>query len=92
MPYQTKDPADIDDVGFDWTDWLAGDSINASVWAVTGPDAALVIDSDSFSGAITKALLSGGTHLAKYAVSNTVTKTGGRDKSQTAFIVVNNPE
>ena len=48
-----KDPDGVLDYSINWAAWLDGDTITASDWTVSGPDALLVVDSDSESTTVT---------------------------------------
>jgi len=75
----TKDADAVLDYGINWAAWLGVDTIVDSTWEVTGPDADLVIDSESESTTVTVVWLSGGTTGAKYTVTNHITTAGGRE-------------
>lgn len=75
---KTKDPDAVLDYSVDWSAWLGDDTIVTSAWIVTGPDALLVVDSDSRSSTATTVWLSGGTLFRTYTVTNRVTTAAGR--------------
>jgi len=77
-----KDPDAVLQYGHDWADggdndgtsadtgWLQGETIATSTWAITGPDALLVIDSDDNDTTTATVVLSGGTATYTYTVTN----------------------
>lgn len=70
-----KDPGDTLQYGFDWTDWLDGDTISASEWdlpATLGDDAG---DHDDTG---TTVLVSGGTAGRTYTITNRITTAAGQ--------------
>jgi len=73
LPYSinwaTKDSY-LNDGSASDTGWLEGDTIATSAWSVTGPDALLVIDSDTNNTTTTTVVLSGGTANRTYTVTN----------------------
>ena len=81
----TKDPQAVLDYGFDWTAWLNGDTIVASVWAVEG---GITLDSESETATATIIWLSGGTAGVKYECTNTITTTAGRVDERTLYVRV----
>jgi hypothetical protein len=80
-----KDPSARKDYGFDWTAWLAGDTISASAWTLpTG--VAQYSASNTTTG--TTVWLTGGTHGADYTVTNQITTAGGRIEQRSLKIQV----
>jgi len=80
-----KDPSDRTDYGFDWTDWLAGDTISASAWTLpTG----LTDYSDSNTTTSTTIWITGGTHGTDYLITNQITTAGARIKQRSIKIMV----
>lgn len=75
---KTKDPDAVLDYSVNWSAWLGDDTIVTSTWIVTGPDALLVVDSDSKSTTATTVWLSGGTLYRTYTATNRVTTAAGR--------------
>ena len=71
LPTYTKDPQAKLDYGFDWTDWLAGDTIAASTW-VSAP-AGLTLTSPTFSNTHTTVWIAGGAVGVSYTVTNHIT-------------------
>ncbi len=80
-----KDPDDITYHSWDWTTFLDGETISASVFtAQTG----LTKDSESTAGAISTVWLSGGTQGESYKVSNQITTSSGRKKTQSFNMLI----
>lgn len=75
-----KDPDEIADYAVDWTNRLAGDSIQQSTWIVP---VGLVKDSDTKPTPFTIIWLRGGTLGKTYEVLNRIVTTGGRTFDQT---------
>jgi len=73
-----KPEAKVADWTKDWTTALDGDTISTSSWAVAGPDALLVVDSDTNSSSSATVWLSGGTEGVTYRVTNTINTAGLR--------------
>lgn len=87
--YMEKDPDAVLDYGIDWSDWLvAGDTIDASTWTITGSDAALVKDSDFSDSTVTGLWLSGGTVDEEYSATCHIVTTAGRADDRTLTIGV----
>ena len=82
-----KDPEAKLDYGFDWSDWLDGDTLNGSTWVVpTG----LTEVSNNYSNTITAIWLSGGTLGETYKVVNRITTAGGRQDDRTLTVIIRN--
>jgi hypothetical protein len=81
----TKDPDAILDYAVDWSRWLAGDTIAASLWIVPA-GLAKVTESNSATKAIV--WLSGGTAGQSYTVTNRITTAGGRTEDRSFTIRV----
>lgn len=80
-----KDPSAKKDYGFDWTDWLAGDTISASSWTVsTGITNYATSNTDTAA----TVWLTGGTHGQDYLVTNQITTAGGRIEQKSLKIQV----
>lgn len=71
-----KNPVSVLDFSVDWEDWLAGDTISASVWEVSSTD--LTIVSDTFNTTETLIWLSDGIAGDNYVAINTITTVSGR--------------
>jgi hypothetical protein len=87
-----KDPQAILDFGFDYEEWLDGDTITASAWAISGPDAVLVGTSPpaTFNTISTTVWLSAGTVGESYVVTNHITTALGRQDDQCLYVVIKN--
>jgi len=83
-----KDPDAVLDYSVDWSAWLVDDTITTSGWTIAGPDASLVVDSDSKSATAATVWLSGGAEQRKYSVTNRITTAMGRTEDRTVLIVV----
>jgi len=95
-----KDPDAVLDYGEDWhaggnndgasTDagWLQADTISTSTWAVSGPDSALVIDSDTNDTTSTTVWLSGGTLGREYTVTNHIVTAAGRADDRAITVTI----
>lgn len=81
----TKDPDAILDYAVDWSRWLAGDTIAASVWIVpTG------LTKVSETSTATKAIvwLLGGSAGVTYTVTNRITTAAGRTEDRSFTVRV----
>jgi hypothetical protein len=72
-----KDPTDVRSYTRDASGFLAtGETISTSTWAITGPDTALTLGTDSRAPTndttTATCWLLGGTENAEYVVSNTI--------------------
>lgn len=72
-----KDPDAILPYTINWVDWLDTDTIASSSWAVSGPDALLVVDSDTNTATAATAKLSAGTAGRTYTLTNHIITAGG---------------
>ena len=81
-----KDPNATLDYVFDWTAWLAGDTISTSTWAPLPSDLTSV--STSNTTLTTTIFVSGGTPGRTYRLRNRITTAGGRTDDQTAELVI----
>jgi hypothetical protein len=82
-----KDPRATLDYSVDWTEWLAGDTITASQWSISGgPE--LSITNTSNTASIATVWLTGGTAGKSYRVSNVITTAAGRTDARTLIINV----
>lgn len=83
----TKDPDEILDYKFDWSDWLNGDTISTRTVTVAS---GLTKDSDSITDTSTSVTvwLSGGSIGASYSVACKVVTAAGRTAERTVTIVV----
>ena len=86
-----KDPQSVLDYAVDWSSWLAsGDTITSSSWSVSGPDSALVIDTDTNDDSSATVWLSGGSIALTYKVVNRVVTDQGRTDDRTIEIEIKN--
>ena len=81
MAILKKDPADVLDYGFDWSDWLkqadgTTDVVSTSTWTVT--PTGLTTSSPFKDGEVTGVWLQGGVAGKKYTVTNRMETTSGR--------------
>ena len=89
-----KDPGSLEPFGFDWTDWLVeigeAETLTASEWTVTGPDALLTIDNEALvTGNVqTQVVLAGGTLGVRYTVTNRITTSSGYADERSFFVKV----
>lgn len=102
MAIVLKDPGTVLSYGLDWSDfgandgaaadpgWLQGDTISVSVWAITGPDALLINDTDDNSTTSTSITLSGGTAGYSYKATNHITTAAGFEDERTIQVKVVN--
>ncbi len=82
----SKDPQATLDYVWDWSAWLGDDTIAThAVVAATG----LTVASTSTSAGKVTAWISGGTDRQEYAVTCTITTTGGRTDERTSRFQVN---
>jgi hypothetical protein len=80
-----KDPDAVLDYNFDWTPWLAGDTITSSSWVA---ESGITVDSDGFTATMTTVWLSGGAAGEKYEITNTIGTSNGRSEDRTFRIRV----
>ncbi len=78
-----KTPAEILDYGWDWSAWLAGDTLASSVWTV---DAGLTVVSDGNDATTSSVFVGGGVTGASYVLTNRVTTAGGRTAERTLHL------
>ncbi len=84
-PY-TKDPQAKNDYGYDWTKWLAGDTISSSTWA--SAPTGLTQSNPTASTTNTTVWLAGGTVDTVYRVTNHIVTAAGRENDETFRIIV----
>lgn len=90
--YAVKDPDEVLDYGWDWTDWLAGDTISTSIW--TSPAGITVGNGGngapvpSNTTTTTKVWLLGGTAGLNYTLTNRITTAAGRTGDRSLVIQV----
>lgn len=76
-----KSPTAVKDYALRWTDWLNGDSIATSAWAVVA--GTMVVGVTSLGGDLTLVWLSGGAAGENCLATNTITTVGGRTETST---------
>jgi hypothetical protein len=81
----TKDPDAILDYAVDWSRWLAGDAIAASLWIVP---AGLTKVTESKTATKAIVWLSGGSEGQTYTVTNRITTAAGRTEDRSFTIRV----
>lgn len=86
--FTEKDPDDILDYPFNYTDWLAAisDSYLSHTFVITNPAGAptpIAVQSSSVLGGVITPFVSGGTLDATHQLTCRITTTGGRVKDQT---------
>jgi len=85
-----KDPIAVLDYGWDWNDWLDGDSISTSTWSISGADSSLTEASSSVAAGIATIWMSGGTDGVIYTVTNKVVTAGGRTDERSFMVNMSN--
>ena len=87
---EIKDPADVKDYAIEWGDVLAAetDTLSTSAWSISDPPGLTVatVPAPSISGTKTILWVSGGVANTQYALTNTVTTTGGRTHERSITI------
>jgi hypothetical protein len=92
--FGAKHPADVLDYSFNWSRWLADDTIISATFAVTpvGPpataDATYFPAYPAFTGAIATMWVSHGVVGASYYLNNTITTAGGRTVEASAILII----
>lgn len=81
-----KDPDATLDYSFDWSLWLASDSIIASVWSINQSGLSIIPASESFDATSTTLFLTGGADGEKYEVTNTITTNASRTDERSILI------
>jgi hypothetical protein len=85
MPTATKNPAAFLDYGFDWSLWLAGDTITTSIWTLGG---GLQSELESCDGSDTTVWVSGGTPHSRATLVNTIETAAGRKDYRTITLTI----
>lgn len=80
-----KTAGEVLDYGWNWSAWLAGDTIATSTWTVT---AGLTVVSQGNDSASSSVFVSGGTADAVYKLTNRITTDGGRTAERTSAIKI----
>ena len=82
----SKDPSAILDYGFDWVDWLDGDTISTSSWSVS--PVGLTASPNTKTSTTTTVWLSGGAVGSTYQVTNTIVTAVGRTDQRTLLVAI----
>lgn len=85
----TKTPAAILNYGFDWSDWLASDTIASVVWTV---ETGVTVESQSNDATSAQVLLSGGELGSEYTVACRVTTAAGLVDERAMLVRLVKPE
>ncbi len=85
MTVNVKSPSAVLDYSFDWSDWLAGDTITSSSWT-TPPG--LTLEDASHTDTVTIAWISGGAEGTDYTIANHIVTAGGREDTRSRIIAV----
>lgn len=81
-----QDPDAVLDYPFDWSVYLGGDTIATSQFIA---DSGIMVESDAIlDPSNTVVWLSGGTKGKRYAITNHVLTTGGREDDWTIYVLV----
>lgn len=80
-----KDPDDISEFGFNWTEWLEGDTIATSTWVTP---AGLTYASDANTTTTTNVFVTGGTEGTVYKLVNRIVTAAGRQADRTIRVRV----
>ena len=75
----TKQPADVLDYDFDYSDWL-DDRVDTIATQTVTADTGVTVGTVSNASGVVKAFVSGGTDGVTYKVTCTMTSAGGRVK------------
>lgn len=87
----TKDPNDVLDYSFDWSQWLQSSETISSLTVTAAPG--IIVNSSSFTSSSSTAWLSGGTAGASgtpYTITHQIVTNQARTKSLTMTIRVMN--
>jgi len=75
------------DYSVHWVDWLGGDQISSSSWAiVSNPDGAIVIDTPSNTTGTATIWVSSGTASETYRLENSIATLAGRTNNRSILI------
>ncbi|HTG95709.1 MAG TPA: hypothetical protein VL866_24115 [Pyrinomonadaceae bacterium] len=81
-----QDPNAVLDYPFDWSTYLAGDTIQTSVFSA---DSGIMVESDAIlDPSNTVVWLSGGVKGKRYAITNHVKTAGAREDDWTIYVLV----
>lgn len=82
----TKDPnADLDYM-IDWSEWLAGDTLSTSSWAVASGD--VTLHDAAIVGDLARVWASGGTAGTIARLTNSIVTTAGREEDRTLTLIL----
>lgn len=80
-----KTPDEVLDYGWDWSQWLGGDTIQTSVWVV---DAGLTVPAQGNDSTSTTLWAGAGTLGMRYKCANRIITVGGRTAVRTFHIEI----
>ena len=80
-----KDPNEVTDFSIDWSDWLEGDEISTSTWAIA--PSGLGVGSSSNTTTTATIWLTGGIDGVDYELTNKIVTTGARTEERTILIL-----
>lgn len=83
--FEPKDPDALKDYTINWTSWLEGDTVASSAWSVP---VGITKAADTQTTATTTVWLSGGSHAAKYTITNRITTAAGRIEERSFVLPV----
>lgn len=84
-----KDPRARLDYSVRWVDWLDGDQISSSSWAISAnPDGAIVIDTPTNTTGTATIWVSTGTVNTTYRLENSISTLAGRTDNRSILIEV----
>jgi len=87
MTTYIKDPQEVLDYGFDWSDWLeTGDTVDTSDWTIK--PSGLTEVSDSKTDTTTMIWVSGGTVGSKHKVTNRVLTADNRTVERSFYVKI----
>lgn len=86
IPTHFKDPDEVLDYGFDWSDWLdeIGDTISTSAWEKDS--ASLTVTDETKTTTSTTVWLSAGVLGETYFVTNRIVTVGGRTADRSFWL------
>jgi hypothetical protein len=89
MAFYLMDPSDHMGRGFDYTDWLDGQTIGSSAWEISPEeDGGLAAEEPVNTGTITSAILTGGVEGRIYRVANHIVSSGNEEETRTFRVLV----
>lgn len=84
--WPSLDPDARKDYGFDWSDWLNGDTIQESTWTVTG--GTITEDGTNIVGDVTIIWLKDGVLGEELTITNHITTAAGREDDRSALLTI----